>query len=217
MCYSFESSYNNWLLSLIIIVYLILNEKDARFKNTDVWVALFTLTFGQIQIIEAMLWNELGKDNPDKKTIQRTAKYIPALLLAQPLIQCLCCYFVTKNNYMLCLTFVYLGLLLYETAKKDVIDVTIGPNNHLVWKRYDSNNSVLPLFGNVYVGYAYMFGLIVPLFFINDTVIRNVLVAYGVGSMIYSLYRYNYEEFSTNWCYVAIGYSVVYIVASRLV
>jgi len=219
MCYSFESSFNNWFLILVLSACLIVNDRGNEIANKiDIWIALFTLTFGQIQIVEAMIWNELSKPNLDKKKISQLVSYIPILLAAQPLVQSLGAYYVTKDINMLYLSFIYFVILLYQQYTSfniDSFDAVKGENGHLVWIRYDSKGEKINIFGNSIFGLLYIIGLFLPLFFMPDTIMKYSLLAYGIASLIFSRY-YSGKEFSSYWCYIAIFYGVIALAISGL-
>lgn len=208
MCFSFEVSINSWFLVLAECIFLLAFSKN---KSLSIWITAFTLTFTQIQIIEAILWNTLNTNKDADVTY--IAKYIPVLLWCQPFIQSLFGYLYTNNTFLLCLSFIYLFILIVDFNYNDIFEVKISKNGHLVWKRFRDGQSISILGNNDVIGLLYLFGLIAPLFFIDSghLVTKIGLIGFGISSFIYSL-SYESGEFSSMWCYIAINYILIGII-----
>jgi len=208
MCYSFESSIRSWFIALISSLFLLAISKNI---TQSIWISAFTLTFTQIQIIEALIWKSIEDNNTNLNNI---VKYIPLLLWCQPFVQCLFGYINTKNQYLLYLSLIYLFIIFVEMQTDDKYSVDISKDNHLIWRRNRNNKSIFILGDyNVYP-YLYLFGLFAPLFFINN---NNILTKVGllgtaVISFMYSL-QYSKDEFNSMWCYTAVSYIIVANVA----
>lgn len=219
MCYSFESSFNNWLLILLLSACLIVNDKgDAIAKKINIWIALFALTFGQIQIIEAMIWNELKNSVVNKQSLSKLVSYIPILLIAQPLVQCLGAYYVTKDENMLYLSFLYVVILLYQLYTSYNINnfnAIKGENGHLVWIRYDEYGNEISIFGNSIFGVLYLIGLFLPLLWMPDVIMKYSLLTYGIMSLIFSVY-YSGKQFYSFWCYIGSLYACISLIISYI-
>ena len=216
MCFSFSSSINSWFIALIGSIFLL-----AISNNTSLalWTSAFTLTFTQIQIIEAIIWKSLEMNkNAD---VSNVAKYIPILLWFQPFVQSLFGYFHTKNIFLLYLSFVYMLIILFELNTNDRFEIKISNNNHLVWKRIRNGKSprsdglsasgknIYILGDNYLYGIIYLFGLVAPVFFISDNLLMKYgLASAGIISFIYSL-SFEPEEFNSMWCYYAINYILI--------
>lgn len=223
MCYSFESSLTSWFAILLSAMYLMANGKrDPVANRTDVWIALFVLTFGQIQLIEAMLWNEIRAPVPDKRKIAQLTSYIPILLWAQPTIQCVGAYYATGDERLLYAGFVYLVILLWQwaTTRATRFDTVVGDNGHLVWCRYDGadadNTQRVSILGGsgvtaTVLALLYAGGLLAPLLFMPNHVLGTTLLVYGIGSFVYA-WAVAGPEYASYWCYLAVGYAVVAIV-----
>ena len=218
MCYSFESSYNNWLLSLITAAVLILsNRANDSINRTNIWTGLFTLTFAQVQIIEALIWNELNHANPDSDKLHQLTGYLPVLLMAQPLVQSIGAYYLSQDAAVIPLILFNLSMLLYQTytVKRDRFNSVIGPNGHLIWQRFNASGESQSIFGDSVFAYLYVVSLLLPIFWIPNRIIRISLIVYGLASLFYSLY--SVPEFGSYWCYIAIGYGITGLVTSYLV
>lgn len=196
MCYSTEASIKNWFLMLFLSVLLIITKTD----NTSLWIMLFTLTFGQIQIIEALIWSNK----------EEYISYIPTLLWLQPIAQCLGAYLVSKNVYLLYAIVFFIIMLIKSYISKDTYLIKKSKNNQLIWQRYDENNKRIMMLGNGYLNITYLFGLLLPLFFIKDPILRLILISYGIGSLVYSINHG--EAISSNWCFIAVGYPLLALI-----
>lgn len=205
MCFSFESSMRAWFIALIGSISLLIISKD---KLLGIWISIFTLTFTQIQIIEALIWKSFETDS--KADVSNIAQYIPILLWSQPLIQSLLGYIYTKNNTLLVLTFIYLIIITMELGTNDDYDITISNNGHLVWHRYRNSKEIFILGDYLIYIPLYLIGLIGSLFLIPNErfVTKYSLISFAILSLLYST-RYETNEFNSMWCYVAIGYILV--------
>ena len=218
MCFSFESSYNNWLVSLIVAAVLILSDRvDDSINKTNIWTSLFTLTFAQVQIIEALIWNELRSECADATRLNQLTSYLPVLLMAQPLVQSIGAYYLTYDVNLIPLILFNLSMLLHQsyTSKRDRFDSIIGPNGHLIWRRFNSNGESQSIFGNTIFAYLYVLTLLLPIFWIENTTMRVSLLIYGVASLMYSLY--SVPEFGSYWCYMALGYGITGLLTSYII
>lgn len=110
----------------------------------------------------------------------------------QPLIQSLGGYLSTNNEFLLQLSYLYFIILIIESRQKINIDISVGPNNHLVWNRL-GNNGILggscKLSNNI-LNMLYLFGLLIPPLFVKDGIflsgfglynMKKKVIAYGVG------------------------------------
>lgn len=200
MCYSFESSLNNWFVILLVIVVLIVTDDERKLKT---WIALFSLIIAQIQLIEAMIWSELGHKNKNQERLSQLVKYIVLLLWVQPLIQCFLAFYVTNNVLLLYLTFLYFLIFLYQikVTQTDKFDVKKGKNGHLVWLRY-RNNREINITGSKILGLIYLFGFTFPVIFFPNKVVRAGLILFILIILFYA-YRLG-NEFSSILCYYAL-------------
>jgi len=84
MCYSFESSIRAWIISFILCTYMLANPQ--KYNN---WIPLMILTFTQIQIMEAIIWTSIDKNQEANK---KTTKILFFMLWLQPLLNSLIGY-----------------------------------------------------------------------------------------------------------------------------
>ena len=194
MCYSLESNYNNWLLACAISMGLLATQTDKDL----VWAAIFTLTFSQIQIAEALLWA-----NPKVDIV----KYMVPLLLLQPTVQSAMGYNTTKNPFLFYLTIVSILALIYSTFRAfttDTFNVTLSQNHHLVWNRY-RNEKKIEFLDNKLIKFIYGCGLFFPLLFMNNKKLKYSLITFGFVSFLLS-HSASPDEFSSLWCFYSVGY-----------
>jgi type IV secretory pathway TraG/TraD family ATPase VirD4 len=98
---------------------------------------MFTLTFTQIQLIEAMIWKNINDELNNK-----LVKYISVLLWVRHLIQSSFSYLYSKNSFISYLFFIYLVIILKELKSTDIFTLTISNKGHLVWDRYENNKKI---------------------------------------------------------------------------
>ena len=200
MCFSFESSINSWFYAVISIIILLFLSQS----KLSIWISMFTLTFTQIQLIEAMIWKNINDELNNK-----LVKYISVLLWFQPLIQSLFSYLYSKNSFMLYLFFIYLIIILKELKSTDIFTLTISDKGHLVWNRYENNKKIHILSNNNLYLLLYLTGMILPLTVIESNIARYLLIGYGTGSLIYSILNYTKDEMGSLWCYHAVNYILI--------
>jgi len=196
MCYSFESSIKAWIISFILCTYMLANPQ--KYNN---WIPLIILTFTQIQIMEAIIWTSMDKN---QEANIKTTKILFFMLWLQPLLNSFIGYTNTNDNILLYATFFYTLILLYlyQTSKNDSFMSTVGPNGHLVWNRFDENNKKIDFFKNKLFIPLYLMGLLVPFFYIEGNV-KYIPISIGIGTFLYNLYKYQ-DEFSSMWCHSAV-------------
>ena len=87
---------------------------------------------------------------------------------------------------------------------KTPINVDIGPNGHLVWKREDKLGilgGTCNLSNNI-INLSYLIGLLVPLLYINSPA-RLPLFAFATGSFLDTRKVYP-EEANSLWCWISV-------------
>jgi len=136
-------------------------------------------------------------------------------LTAQPLVQTIGGFVVTRADVLWYLSWVLLGFFLYcvlrvTTAGPGKSYSTVGPNGHLQWRSpFGENGGDQGIFPKGY-GILYAIGLFVPLLFMKAGA-GLVLLAVGIGTAIYSLIRAKGKEFGSMWCFTAVLYSLAAI------
>jgi hypothetical protein len=181
-------------------------------NKSSIAVGLFTMTFAQIQVIEALIWREL--ENKNQQKANELARYIVPLLLSQPLINFLLSYYVTNDTDFLFLSLTYFNLFIKQTDlafNVDKISVAVGPNGHLMWLRHNIDGESISLFGTKVNRILYMFGLLYPILKLKNSTMRIVLFLYAVMSCIYCYKTSTPKEYTSKWCYVAVGVPLVAI------
>lgn len=215
MCYSTESSYKNWLITLIGCIYVLINYDDYLSK----WVAIFTLTFSQIQVFEAIAW----KNIENKKDDIKINSVLIHLLYAQPLINTLFAYNLSHNKFLLYLLFAIVSVIIYNLIYKIPVKITKGDNHHLVWffgdepinpdPFTDNNKKIINYIGMV----IYLAGLFLPILFINNNKIKAYLLFYFLFTYIYSYINYTKSrELSSYWCYIGTSLIYFYIIIKNI-
>lgn len=208
MCYSASASLRSYLATNALLLLLLL---IYGLSNTYlIWHITFVATFSMIQLAEYYIWCSLYAD--DKEANRYWTATIPTLLWLQPLVQTIG-YLTTDNittiNQMyitLAFIFFYVVNILVTFVQRNHKQIIsqVGPNGHLVW----TPGRVHSLFS----GIAYMLGMFVPLLMARE----YLLLAYGTLSFIYSRVVYPIEEFSSMWCFIAIGYTICLILQTAL-
>lgn len=133
-------------------------------------------------------------------------------LTAQPLVQSIGGFVVTRADVLWYLSWVLLGFFLYcvlrvTTAGPGKSYSTVGPNGHLQWHTpFGGDQGIFPKG----YGILYAIGLFVPLLFMKAGA-GLVLLAVGIGTAIYSLLRAKGKEFGSMWCFTAVLYSLAAI------
>lgn len=205
MCYSVESNYNNWLIALFGAIMMLI--QGIKQENSDhIWIAVFTLTFTQIQVIEALIWTNLENKNQEKA--DQLAKYFVPLLWAQPLAQHAMAYLATENTSLVPMLLTTFGLMIYDVQNAfttDSFKVSRGEKGHLVWHRYRDGEKISVLSNDLFGG-IYLIGLLLPILFMKDKVMSITLFVFGIISCLTIKYLYSDEEFNSMWCYVSVGY-----------
>jgi hypothetical protein len=193
MCHNKEVSTISWFGALLASLYLFFRGNPG-----DNWIGSFTLTFTQMQVIEALIWATDRKD-------AFFNKLIPPALWAQPLIGSAFMYHSgVQNDYVLSAIVAYTVIFILSIYDKTPIKVDIGPNGHLQWKREndigilggtcESSNNILNVF--------YFLGLFIPFLFIKTSA-KLPLFAYGIGTYLYTIKVYPYESNSL-WCWMSL-------------
>lgn len=195
MCYDATSSLLAWGFANAIAFYL-----WKRNRKFDRWNASFIVTFTIIQLLEAGIWSTSNKETNQIFT----ALIVPALLL-QPLIQSGMGWKYTHKKFLLLLTYLYFGLLIWGTVRsitrKDEFHSYKGSHGHLVWDLKNEGHVLAPF------TWLYLLGLFIPLLFMGNAGIP--LIAIGAITFAYSWLQTKGKEFSSLWCFTAVLYAIV--------
>lgn len=201
MCYSFEANISAWITSFILCMYMLTNP-----EKYPTWMPLMILTFTQIQIMEAIIWTSMDK-NQDVN--EKATKLLFFMLWLQPMMYFLIGYKATSNEILLYGTFFYTLILVYLGAatQNDKFISTVGPNGHLQWNRYNKDNKKIDFIGNVLFGSLYLMGIFLPLYLIGGT-ISSIAILYAAITFSFDIYKYKHE-FGSMWCFTAVGLSIL--------
>lgn len=206
MCYSFKSSITAWLFSLISCIYML---SSSNYNN---WIPLFILTFTQIQIMEAVIWTSMGKNN---EVNSQATKLILFLLFLQPLLNSYIGYKNTNNDILLYLCIFYILIIIYYyfSTKNDKFLSTVGPNHHLVWNRSNNDGKTKQFFGNGIFALIYLVGMFLPFLFYKGKM-GIITIIFGLVTFILTAINYK-DEFSSMWCYSSVLLSFIALVFNR--
>lgn len=193
MCHNKEVSTLSWIGALLASLYLF-----HRGNPGDTWVGAFTLTFAQMQVLEALIWSTDRKE-------QFFNGLIPSALWIQPIVNTAFMYkFGIQNDYVLAALIAYTVIFILNMYDKTPINVDIGPNGHLVWKRSD-NLSILGgtcVKSNQILDIFYFLGIFIPILYLNSPA-KIPLFLFAAGSYGYTRYKYP-EEVNSYWCWLSV-------------
>ena len=200
MCFSAEASLTAYIIGSIASLYLLING-----DNYDKHIALFTLTFIQIQLAEFLMWidQDCNKNINHYATI--FAKYI---LILQPFSIILgALLFKTtniSNNLLYLFLLIFIICLINFTItvaynKKKLCSKSIN-NGYLEWdviKEYDLFNYILY--------FIFMF-LIWP--FVKNK--KGLIVfVFTISSLLFGLnnnFKFNFPQWESKWCFFSVLY-----------
>lgn len=214
MCYSTESSYKNWLFTLIGCIIVLFNYQDYE----SIWIVSFVLIFSQIQVFEAIVWKNIESNKNDYKF----NSYLTYLIIAQPLVNTLFGYNATGNKYLLYLLIAIIGVSFYSVFDKNNMHISKGKNNHLVWISNDNpinpgiimKDSMILSVGLI----IYLLGLFLPFFFIKNKTIKIYLLLYGLSTYLFSMINYKKShEMSSYWCYIGTFFIYFYLLLKKII
>lgn len=200
MCYNAPTSLSAWALANIASIILY-----KRNRGYDRWNAAFITTFSTIQLLEAGIW--LGGDD------DILTRLMLLTLVAQPLVQTGAGASFTKSDFLMVMTWVYLGILLYTlcrvlTAKKGQFSSSRGKGGHMIWTDSKYPNNFLGGSTGVVIPTLYLGGMFVPLLFMKDGKGLPLLLL-GMGSAAFSMFIAKPGEFSSLWCFYSVSYALV--------
>lgn len=209
MCYSAESSINNYGLGMLLSLglYTLGNNYDKHF-------AFFIFVVIQMQLAEYFMWKD------QKCGIMNKIATISAntILLLQPVSVLFGGYLFNtlnvSNSLLLSISIPYLliGILVlmyryyYETKQI----CTKAPDGYLVWF-FNENKFFKGILSNVQL-FLYLILLIIPWLYLKDFNISFVIPLIISGALIiHSFYHNRQNEWQTKWCYYIINGLLLYI------
>jgi len=152
-----------------------------------------------IQLWEGLIWY-FGTTHCLSNTV-----FVPLILVTlylQPFVQTWMGYLTTKQRTLYIMSFVYIVLLIFALyrAFTENFSVVVGEHGHLVWNT--DRGSFIGSFGVLY-----LLGMFLGLLYDAPTTLP--LIVYGLISFTVAMKYMPTKEFSSFWCYIAVGYSVV--------
>jgi len=203
MCINPQSSLNSFIFSICCSGFLFFRNKPFDIGN-----AAFIISFTTIQLLEYFIWKSIDSNNLEDNSYY--TRLVPIVLFAQPLIQTYFSYTYTKSYNLLIFIYIFMGILLYTiyTINNFNYKSVKGPNKHLIWYKIDKiSNEKSIVIQRYFFGYIYLIGMGIGLYYTGN----YSLLSYGIGSFLFILNNYSEDEFSSMWCFVAIGYSLLCI------
>lgn len=209
MCYSAESSINNYALGMLLSLglYSLGNNYDKHF-------AFFVFVVIQMQLAEYFMWKD------QKCGIMNTTATIIAniILILQAFSVLFGGYLFNtlnlSNSLILNISVPYLliGLLIimYRYYKTQGKICSKAPNGYLVWSFY--HNKFFKGMSSKLLLLLYLILLIIPWLYLKDFDIGFVIVLIIFGSLIIHTFYHNKEnEWQSKWCYYTTSVILIYI------
>ena len=210
MCYSEESSINNYGLGILLSIglYTLGNNYDKHF-------ALFIFVVVHIQLVEYFMWKD-QKCGMMNKIATITSNII---LLLQPVSVLFGGYLFNtlnvSNSLLLGISIPYLliGLLViiyrFYNDKKQIC--SRAPDGYLIWfwmKEYVFEKSI---FREIFYT-LYFLCMFIPWLYLKNFNIGLVIFLLTLGSLLIHSYYHNREnEWQTKWCYYVTSIMLIYI------
>jgi len=205
MCWNAPVSIITWVTSIIGAGLLI-----KRGTRTDIWNALFVLTFSSIQLLEFFMWIDQSCSGIN----QIATKIALVVLWLQPLSQCIGWLYASNDkkyvNYILIPIVTYSLCALYTMIR--VIkagDTCSKPAKcfSLHWN-FNKASSLSPTTGNWKACILYGIGMLGPLFFQKPITRRVTLIIVNVVSLLLLCLYYwpKGESVSSMWCFTSNVY-----------
>lgn len=194
MCYSATSSIQSYFSTLSLVLLMLLYY--GLYSIYLLWHILFIATFSQIQLIEYFIWSSIYENNTSRNIYWTSI--IPALLWMQPLVQTLGHLMVAENTIVpSILVIYYLYKAIQSFSVRPHLMSHIGTYGHLVWGHHFT----------FWQSLLYLYGMFAPLLLTR----QYTLFMYGLISLVYIRFKYPIQEFSSMWCFVAIGYTILLV------
>lgn len=207
MCIDAKTSLNSFIMSFAISIILIM-----RNNQDDIWIASFIIAFSFIQFLEYSIWSHID----DEQKNHYYTRLIPLVLLSHPIVQTMGALLSNQNNQLLSfvvLFYIILFIICFVNLDNYTYKSSKGEKGHLVWYRTSkkTNQKELLIKPLTNFGIFYIIGLIFGLFFMKSSK-KYYLITHGVFSYFYLSRFYQYGEFSSMWCFIAILYSFIALI-----
>ena len=206
MCFSAEASLISYVLGSIASLYLFI--KGDKY---DKHIALFSLTFIQMQLAEFFMWfdQECNKNINHYATI--FAEYI---LILQPLSIILgAILFKTTNIQNNLLYFFLLISIIYSIYysigvaynKRKLCSKSIN-NGYLEWDKIKKIELIEII--------VYLIFMSLPWLFLKNK--KGIIVfAFGIISLLFGLnnnYKFNFSQWESKWCFISVLLPILIII-----
>ena len=185
---------------MIFVVYLY-----QRGGQYDYWNASFIISYSLIQLVEYYIWRNKETKN-DTSRESNIVKNIPLILYSQAIVQSVGGLYYKPGDILLkfIVLFFIVKIIDYLTnnfTKDTTYKAKVGPHGHLIWEGKIFNNLVSTL---------YLIGLSYGLFAVGGNQMNQLLFGFITYWILFSKY-YATREFSSMWCFVSVGYSLLAI------
>ena len=195
------------VLVLVIILY-------RRNEGSDRHIAIFSLVFVSIQLLEYFAWSSLEKN--DKRLNDLITRLILVFLWMQPLVNS---YMAHRNNKSpILLLFIVVFSIMFiassVTASEGEFETTEGENHHLVWKRNGMTGQ--DFLADFKTGaWMYWAGLLIPLLFIKP--LKKGIILAVTGAVLFFIAKSfsSKDETSSSWCWIAGVFTLVALIFSN--
>ena len=193
MCFNAPVSFGSYIFGMLMAAVVLLRPaSSAYYKPYDYWSVLMIISYVTVQLGEGLL--HIGKDIG-----RQVILYSIAL---QPVVLSFGAAYWGKKSWFYAPTLaglMFLPLLGFKNK------VGRGPNGYLDWVFKFSSKNVEVLYSLYY--FTFMF---LPLFAMTPLTRFYPLIVYLAATLLYSIYNYSKSgEWSSMWCFLAIGYSAL--------
>ena len=193
MCYSFEASVNSFIVILVSFL-TIMSRKRSKY---DTWIAIFFLYVGAMQLLEALLWKNMGNN-------AELTKWVTIYLIGQVVVNNIFAYMMNPKVGVYSLVASVLLLVYYlATINNYTYDTTVGKSGHLVWNTYTKDGENIGWYRS-----KWLLPILTLLWFLPFFIIMKEKVVYFwpfwflLSTFIYSAYKgIHTGEMASNWCF----------------
>jgi hypothetical protein len=200
MCWSYEASLYTGLFTYITgaIAY-------NRNQGYDRWLAMFILSFGTIQFLEAFLWKNIDKNNDVNYYITKYA--IPFILASEGLVALYGASLHKKISDDMFVIYIICAFLIFTIGTQNSKYTTISSTGNLTWGNISAHN---------YTGILFIIYLLLPFWlYMEDEKMRIVVITGCIMTYIYSVFVYK-ESWGSNWCFFANSLSAIVLLRPYL-
>ena len=196
MCYDAKTSLTTYLISSILSTFLFLSG-----DKYDKTIAVFCLTFGQMQLVEYLMWidQNCGKINHYATILGHI------LLILQPVSVVLTGYMYGTLNIpsnllilLIIISFIQLIYVLYINYRNTrQLCSREESSGHLEWNFVNGNTEKWSLLSKL----TYLILLIVPWLLLKDK--TKGISIFLILILTYGYSNFNFNQWESNWCFIA--------------